>query len=76
MNNNYKQLLFELTEQLSFINLEIDNPIAKSEKSVQVSLLTYNKLKKQFLKEKSISDESQIDFFKNVKPVNRQQKVY
>ena len=68
MNNNYKQLLFELTEQLSFINLEIDNPIAKSEKSVQVSLLTYNKLKKQFLKEKSISDESQIDFFKNVKP--------
>ena len=68
MNNNYKQLLFELTEQLSFINLEIDNPIAKSEKSVQVSLLTYNKLKKQFLKEKSISDELQIDFFKNVKP--------
>ena len=68
MNNNYKQLLFELTEQLSFINLEIDNPISKSEKSVQVSLLTYNKLKKQFLKEKSISDESQIDFFKNVKP--------
>ena len=68
MNNNYKQLLFELTEQLSFINLEIDNPISKSEKSVQVSLLIYNKLKKQFLKEKSFSDEFQIEFFKNVKP--------
>jgi hypothetical protein len=68
MNTNYKQLLFELTEQLSFINLEIDNPIAKSEKSVQVSLLTCHKLKKQFLKEKSISYESEIEFFKNIKP--------
>jgi hypothetical protein len=68
MNNNYKQLLFELTEQLSFINLEIDNPIAKSEKSVEVALLVYDKLKKQFLKEKSITDQYQIDFFKNVKP--------
>lgn len=68
MNTNYKQLLFELTEQLSFINLEIENPIAKSEKSVQLALLTCNKLKKQFLKEKSISNESEIEFFKNVKP--------
>ena len=68
MNTNYKQLLFELTEQLNFINLEIDNPIAKSEKSVQVSMLVFNKLKKQFLKEKAMSQESQIDFFKNIKP--------
>ena len=68
MNNNYRQLLIELTEQLSFINLEIENPIAKSEKSVEVALLICNKLKKQFLKEKSISDQSEIDFFKNVKP--------
>ena len=68
MSIKFKQMLFELTEQLSFINIELDDSIAKSEKSVQVSLLIYNKLKKQFLKEKSISDEFQIDFFKNVKP--------
>ncbi len=68
MNPKFKQLLFELTEQLSFINLEMDDAIVKSEKSVEIILVAINNLKKQFLKEKSISYESEIDFFKKTKP--------
>jgi hypothetical protein len=68
MNTNYKQSLFELTEQLSFINLEMDDSIAKSEKSVELSLKAIDNLKKQFLKNKTISNETEIDFFKNIKP--------
>jgi len=68
MSTKFKQMLFELTEQLSFINLEMDDPIAKSEKSVELTLKAIDNLKKQFLKNKSISNENEIDFFKNIKP--------
>ena len=68
MNSKFKQMLFELTEQLSFINLEIDDIISKSEKSVQITLKSIDNLKRQFLKEKNISSEFEIDFFKNIKP--------
>ena len=61
-------MLFELTEQLSFINLEMDDSIAKSEKSVELTLKAIDNLKKQFLKNKTISSETEIDFFKNIKP--------
>lgn len=68
MSTKFKQMLFELTEQLSFINLEMDDPISKSEKSVELTLKAIDNLKKQFLKNKSISNENEIDFFKNIKP--------
>ena len=68
MSIKFKQMLFELTEQLSFINLELDDSISKSEKSVEISIKACNNLKKQFLKEKTISSEKEIDFFKNIKP--------
>ena len=66
MSIKFKQMLFELTEQLSFINLELDDSISKSEKSVEISIKACNNLKKQFLKEKTISSEKEIDFFKNI----------
>ena len=68
MSIKFKQMLFELTEQLSFINLEMDDSIAKSEKSVELTLKAIDNLKKQFLKNKTISSETEIDFFKNIKP--------
>ena len=68
MSTKFKQMLFELTEQLSFINLEMDDSIAKSEKSVELTLKAIDNLKKQFLKNKTISSETEIDFFKNIKP--------
>ena len=66
MSTKFKQMLFELTEQLSFINLEMDDSIAKSEKSVELTLKAIDNLKKQFLKNKTISSETEIDFFKNI----------
>lgn len=68
MSTKFKEMLFELTEQLSFINLEIDDPIAKSEKSIEITIKVISNLKKQFLKNKTISHDIEIDFFKNIKP--------
>ncbi|MGV1012934.1 MAG: RteC domain-containing protein [Flavobacterium sp.] len=68
MSTKFKEMLFELTEQLSFINLELDEPIAKSEKSIEITIKVINNLKKQFLKNKTISNDVEIDFFKNIKP--------
>lgn len=68
MNIKFKQTLFELTEQLSFINLEMDDLITKSVKSIEITLKVIINLKKQFLKDKTMSLDSEIDFFKNIKP--------
>ncbi len=68
MSTKFKEMLFELTEQLNFINLELDDPIAKSEKSIDITIKVINNVKKQFLKNKSISHDVEIDFFKNIKP--------
>ena len=46
----------------------MDDSIAKSEKSVELTLKAIDNLKKQFLKNKTISSETEIDFFKNIKP--------
>lgn len=68
MNTKFKQMLIDLTEQLNFINLEIDESIAKSQKSVELTLIAIDKLKKQFLKNKTISTDNEIYFFRNIKP--------
>ena len=68
MSAKFKLMLFELTEQLNFINLELDDTIAKSEKSVEITFKAINNLKKQFLKDKILSNDTEIDFFKNIKP--------
>ena len=76
MSPKFKQLLFELTEQLNFISLEIDDPITKSEKSLEITLIVISNLKKQFLKDKKISVDSEIDFFKNIKPKFTSLSIY
>jgi RteC protein len=76
MSTKFKQMLFELTEQLNFINLEMDDSIAKSEKSLELTLRAIDNLKKQFLKNKTISSDSEIDFFKNIKPKFTSLSIY
>ncbi|WP_310560702.1 RteC domain-containing protein [Flavobacterium sp.] len=76
MNIKFKQTLFELTEQLSFINLEMDDLITKSVKSIQITLKVIINLKKQFLKDKTMSLDSEIDFFKNIKPKFTSLNIY
>ncbi len=76
MNTKFKQTLFELTEQLNFINLEMDDLIVKSVKSIEITLTAINHLKKQFLKNKTISTDTEIDFFKNIKPKFTSLSIY
>ncbi|MFN7676644.1 RteC domain-containing protein [Flavobacterium sp.] len=76
MSTKFKQMLFELTEQLNFINLEMDDSIAKSEKSLELTLKAIDNLKKQFLKNKTISSDTEIDFFKNIKPKFTSLSIY
>lgn len=76
MRPKFKQMLFELTEQLNFINLEMDDSIAKSEKSLELTLKAIDNLKKQFLKNKTISSDTEIDFFKNIKPKFTSLSIY
>lgn len=63
-----QMLLNNLTEQLNFIDLEIDDAVLKCEKSVEVTITTIQKVKKEILRVgfKSVSEE--IHFFKEIKP--------
>ncbi len=68
MTTQFKQTLAELQDQLQFINLETDDIIEKSLKSVEITAAVLKTLRKQFLKNKYYGSEAEIDFFKNIKP--------
>lgn len=69
-------LLNNLTEQLNFIDLEIDDTVLKCEKSVEVTITTIQKVKKEILRVgfKSVSEE--IHFFKEIKPQFTSKRIY
>ncbi|AEW85360.1 hypothetical protein FCOL_02575 [Flavobacterium columnare ATCC 49512] len=69
-------LLTNLNEQINFIDLEIDNPINKCEKAIEIILISITNLKKAIQKNnfKSVSEE--IDFFKNIKPRFTSKLIY
>lgn len=68
MNEFISNLLNELDEQLRFINLEIDEPIKRSEISIEIVLKAVEKLKIFVVKYKFRSQEEEINFFKIIKP--------
>lgn len=68
MNSKINQLLVNLNEQINFIDLEIDNPIQKCEKAIEVILISISNLKKVVLKNNFKSDIEEIHFFKDIKP--------
>ncbi|ANO48855.1 tetracycline regulation of excision, RteC [Flavobacterium columnare NBRC 100251 = ATCC 23463] len=69
-------LLTNLNEQINFIDLEIDNPINKCEKAIEIILISITNLEKAIQKNnfKSVSEE--IDFFKNIKPRFTSKLIY
>lgn len=75
-NAKYNQLLTELTEQLNFIDLEIDDTLVRCEKAIEITVKSIQKLKTLFLKEKLKSQEQEIDFFKNIKPKFTSKLIY
>ncbi|KAB1157818.1 RteC domain-containing protein [Flavobacterium luteum] len=68
MNPKINNLLSDLNEQLNFIDLEIDNPIKKCEKAIEISIKAFDNLKKLMLKLGFKSNEEEIHFFKEIKP--------
>ena len=69
MNTKSILLLTKLNEQLNFTDIEIDDPIQRSENAVNIIINAVEKLKIIFEKEKTKSQEQEIDFFKNINPI-------
>ena len=76
MNNKATQLLSKLNEQLNFTDLEIDDPILRSENAINIIINSIEKLKNLFEKERIKSQEQEIDFFKNIKPRFTSKLIY
>lgn len=76
MNSKIIILLADLNEQLNFTDLEIDDPILRSENAINLIINSILKLKAIFEKEKSKSQEQEIDFFKNIKPKFTSKLIY
>jgi hypothetical protein len=76
LNNKASQLLSKLNEQLNFTDLEIDDPILRSESAINIIINSIEKLKQIFGKEKTKSQEQEIDFFKNIKPKFTSKLIY
>jgi hypothetical protein len=66
--DNTSKLLAELEDQLTFIDLEQDDPLKSSQLSIEVCLNAVGKLKSIILKHKFKSQGEEIKFFKTVKP--------
>ena len=76
MNPIINKVLAKLNEQINFIDLEIDNPIAKCEKAIEVILTSIANLKKHIVKNNFNTDTEEINFFKEVKPQLTSKLIY
>lgn len=76
MSSKINLLLANLNEQLNFTDLEIDDPILRSENAIIIIINSIEKLKIIFEKEKPKSQEQEIDFFKNIKPKFTSKLIY
>jgi len=70
------KLLTELNEQLNFIDLEIDNPIVKSEKAVEICIKSKEELRVLIQKTNFKSEVEEIQFFKEIKPQFTSKIIY
>lgn len=76
MNPKINLLLSELNEQLNFIDLEIDNPIKKCEKAIDISIKSKERLRVLIQKANFKSEEEEIQFFKEIKPQFTSKVIY
>ncbi len=76
MNAKINQLLANINEQINFIDLEIDNPIIKCEKAIEVILASIANLKKVVLKSNFKSEQEEIHFFKDIKTQFTSRLIY
>lgn len=66
----------QLTEQLNFLELEIDDPVKHGEKSVELIVAALEKVKKIVLKYGFKTEQEEINFFKEIKPQFTAKLVY
>ena len=76
MNPKINKRITDLNEQLNFINLEIDDVIKRSEKSIEIIVNALNNLKKLIVKYNLKSQNEEILFFKEVKPIIFSKLIY
>jgi hypothetical protein len=69
-------LLANLNDQLSFIDLEIDNQSIQCEKAIEVILKTISTLKSILSKTKFKTETEEIKFFKEIKPQFTSKLIY
>ncbi len=70
------KLLSALNDQLSFIDLEIDNQTLRCEKALEIILKTIETLRSILLKTKFKTDAEEIKFFKEIKPQFTSKLIY
>lgn len=68
MNETIEKYLFELNEQIRFIELEYQDPIKRGETAINIILNSLEKLKNFVTKYKFKNKTEEITFFKNLKP--------
>ena len=76
MSSKIHLLRSSLNEQLNFIDLEIDNPIRKCEKAIEVILKSIDTVKKIITKNSFKSNLEEIIFFKETKPQFTSKLIY
>ncbi|MDR6968184.1 hypothetical protein J2X31_002199 [Flavobacterium arsenatis] len=76
MNPKINLYLSNLNEQINFIDLEIDNPILKCEKAIEIILASIASLKHIIHKYSFKSESEEIHFFKEVKPQFTSKLIY
>ncbi|GEC80128.1 RteC domain-containing protein [Flavobacterium aquatile] len=76
MNININFQLAKLNEQLSFLEIEIENPIVKCENAIDIILKSINIIKKVVIKNSFKTDQEEILFFKEIKPQFTSKLIY
>lgn len=76
MSQKITALLYQLNEQLNFIDLEIDNQFKKCEKAIEIILKSIDNLKKTIVRNNFKTQTEEILFFKEIKPQFTSKLIY
>ena len=76
MMNKTGIVLQNLTEQLNFIDIEVDDMVHKCEKSIEITIQALQKVKDLVLKTGFKSKQEEINFFKEIKPLFTSKRIY
>lgn len=76
MMNKTGIVLQNLTEQLNFIDIEVDDIVHKCEKSIEITIKALQKVKDLVLKTGFKSKQEEIYFFKEIKPLFTSKRIY